>query len=109
MLSSGEEEVEGVVPEATFFLKAVQWALKPPLILTDLGFLGHRGGTSLAVTGVGSRGNSVAAERSEWSFVFPVTVWRDFAGVGLEGATETERERRRLKRMPSPSPLATVA
>jgi len=102
VLPSGVEEVEGAVPEATFFLNAVQYALRPPLIWTDLEFLRGRDGGSLAVTGAGRVEKSVVGKRSEWSLV----VWRDFGGGGLGGASETERERRILKRMPSP--LATV-
>lgn len=90
MLSSGEEEVEGVVPDATFFLRAAQWALKPPLNLTDLEFLGGRSGASLAVTGAGRRGDPVTAEGSEWSLVVVVVGWRGLEGVRLEGAAETE-------------------
>ena len=110
VLSSGVEEVEGAVPEATFFLNAIQYALRPPLIWTDLEFLRGRDGTSLAVTGAGSAEGPVVGKRSEWSLVFIVVIWGGVGGGGVGGASETERERRILKRMPgpSPSPLATV-
>lgn len=108
VLSSGEEEVEGAVPEVTFFLNAVQYARRPPLIWTDLEFLWGRDGASLAVTGTGSVAKSVVGKRLGWSLVFIVVVWRDCGGGGVGGASETERERRMLKRMPGPSPLATV-
>jgi hypothetical protein len=100
--------VEGAVPEVSFFLKAVQRALRPPPIWTDLGFLRGRDGMSFAVTGIGSKGKSVAAEWSEWSFAVVVAVWRDLGGFWLEGVTETERGRRGLKRIAGPSPLAAT-
>lgn len=108
-LSSGDEEVEGAVPEATFFLNAAQCALKPPLIWTDLELRWGRDGMFLAVAGTGRRGNSATAEWSERSFAVVVVVWRGFGGIGLEGAAGTGTERLRLKYMPGPSPLGTVA
>lgn len=112
VLSSGEDDDEGAVPGAICFLNAAQYALHPPLIWTDFEFLRGRDCRSLVVAGAGSKCSSVAAEWSERSFVFVVVVWRDFAGVRLEGAAETERESRKLKRMlgpnPNPSLLVTV-
>lgn len=103
VLSSGVEEVDGAVPEVTFFLNAVQYALRPPLIWTDLEFLRGRDGACLAVTGAGSVDKSVVGKRSGWSLAFIVVVWGDFGRGGVGGDSETERERRILKRMPGPS------